>query len=222
MTPHSGCSILAGKRVWVLLESKPVPKAYSALLLLSLAGVLQAQSTNAGLSGSVRDPSGALVAAAKVAAINSGTGVQYTTVSDGSGRYYFANLSPGGYRIEVEKPGFRKLIKPEVVVHVQDALELDLEMTLGATSETVTVEAGAPLVNVESGTVSTLVDHAFVENLPLNGRSFQTLIMLAPGVVVTPTAFNDQGQFSVNGRPNQDDRATPTNQWIGRHLWVTP
>src|SRR5258707_4179674 len=73
-------------------------------------------------------------------------------------------------------------------------------MTLGAASETVTVEAGAPLVNTESATVSTLIDRRFVENLPLNGRSFQTLIMLTPGVVVTPTAFNDQGQFSVNGQ----------------------
>ena len=55
--------------------------------------------------------------------------------------------------------------------------------------DTVTVEAGAPLVNTESGTVSTVVDRGFVENLPLNGRSFQTLIMLTPGVVGTATAF---------------------------------
>ena len=55
-------------------------------------------------------------------------------------------------------------------------------------------------MNTESGTVSTVIDHTFVENLPLNGRSFQTLIMLTPGVVVTATAFDDQGQFSVNGQ----------------------
>ncbi len=67
-------------------------------------------------------------------------------------------------------------------------------------SEAVTVEGGAPLVNTTSGAVSTVIDRAFVENLPLNGRSFQTLIMLTPGVVVTPTSFNDQGQFSVNGQ----------------------
>src|SRR4029453_1032359 len=73
-------------------------------------------------------------------------------------------------------------------------------MTLGDTLETLTVEAGAPLVNTESGTVSSLVDRTFVENLPLNGRSFQTLMMLTPGVVVTATAFQDQGQFSVNGQ----------------------
>src|SRR6185503_19392800 len=85
-------------------------------------------------------------------------------------------------------------------LHVQDALEINFEMALGETSEAITVEGGAPLVNTESGTVSTVIDRTFVENLPLNGRSFQTLIMLAPGVVVTPTARTDQGQFSVNGQ----------------------
>src|SRR5262249_24337304 len=75
------------------------------------------------------------------------------------------------------------------------------ELALGSLAETVTVEVGAPQVNTQSGTVSTVVDRTFVETLPLNGRSFQTLIMLTPGVVVTPTVFNDQGQFSVNGHP---------------------
>src|SRR5262249_13774015 len=110
------------------------------------------------------------------------------------------NLPPGTYALEVERDGFRRVVKPDVVLHVQDAFEIDFDMTLGPVSETVTVEAGAPLVNTESGAVSTVIDRAFVENLPLNGRSFQTLITLTPGVVLTVTAFNDQGQFSVNGR----------------------
>jgi hypothetical protein len=87
-----------------------------------------------------------------------------------------------------------------VILHVQDALKIDFEMTIGFASESVTVEAGSPLVNTESATVSTVVDRMFVEDLPLNGRSFQTLILLTPGVVVTATAFDDQGQFSVNGQ----------------------
>jgi hypothetical protein len=91
-------------------------------------------------------------------------------------------------------------VKPDVTLHVQDALVIDFEMALGAATETVNVEAGAPLVNTESGTVSTVVNRALVENLPLNGRSFQTLIQLTPGVVATVTGFNDQGQFSVNGQ----------------------
>src|SRR3989442_6368367 len=96
--------------------------------------------------------------------------------------------------------GFKRLIKPDVILHVQDALEIDFAMTVGSASESITVEGGAPLVNTESAAVSTVIDRTFVENLPLNGRSFQTLILLTPGVVVTPTAFDDQGQFSVNGQ----------------------
>jgi hypothetical protein len=171
-----------------------------ALLLVSFTALLRAQSTNASLAGRITDPSKALIADAKVAAISAGTNLRYETITNVSGGYYLANLPPGAYRIEIEKTGFKKLVKPDVILHVQDTLAIDLEMTLGVASDTVTVEAGSSLANTESGTVSTVVDRTFVENLPLNGRSFQTLIMLTPGVVVTATAFDDQGQFSVNGQ----------------------
>jgi hypothetical protein len=172
----------------------------AAILVVVLVAVLRAQSTNASLNGRITDPFQALIAYAKIAAISAGTNVRYESMTNGLGEYYLTNLPPNSYRIEIEKAGFKRLVKPDVDLHVQDALEIDFEMTLGAASETVTVEAGAPLVNTESGAVSTVVDRAFVENLPLNGRSFQTLMLLTPGVVVTATAFNDQGQFSVNGQ----------------------
>jgi hypothetical protein len=168
--------------------------------VLFFTPLVRAQSINASLTGRITDPSNALIAAAKIAAISAGTNVRYETTTNGSGEYYLENLPPDGYRIEIEKSGFKKLVKPDVVLHVQDALEIDFEMRLGAASETVTVEGGAPLVNTESGTVSTVIARPLVENLPLNGRSAQTLMMLTPGVVVTVTAFNDQGQFSVNGQ----------------------
>ncbi|MBV9927475.1 MAG: TonB-dependent receptor [Acidobacteria bacterium] len=174
----------------------------SPFLFLLLASVpcVRAQSTNASLAGRVTDPAKALIVDARVAAVSAATNVRYETTTNGSGEYHLPNLPPDTYRIEVEKSGFKKLVKPGVTLHVQDTLELDFEMTLGSLSETVTVEAGAPPINTESAAVSTVVDRAFVENLPLNGRSFQTLITLTPGVVLTPTAFNDQGQFSVNGQ----------------------
>jgi hypothetical protein len=177
-------------------------RALALFLGLSLActGVLPAQSTNASITGRVTDPSKALVVGAKVAAINSDTNFRYEGATNGSGEYYITNLLPGNYRIQIEKTGFKKLIKPGVTLHVQDAIELNFELTLGSTSETITVEAGAPLVNTESGTVSTVVDRQFAEKLPLNGRSFQSLIELTPGVVVTTSNFLDNGQFSVNGQ----------------------
>src|SRR5262249_11917151 len=110
------------------------------------------------------------------------------------------SLPPGRYRVEVEKADFKTLIKSDVILHVQDVLNIDVEMQVGPAAETVRVESGAPLVNTESAIVSTVVDRTFVENIPLNGRSFQTQIALTPGVVLTPTSFDDQGQFSVNGQ----------------------
>jgi hypothetical protein len=181
-------------------EIMRVPALAACLLLVVFSSGLRAQSTNAGLSGRVTDPSHALIAGAKITAINTATNSRYETATNASGEYYLTNLPPGIYQIEIEKSGFKKLIKPDVTLHVQDAIELNFELSLGSISETTRVEAGAPLVNTESAAVSTVIDHTFVQNLPLNGRSFQTLIMLTPGVVVTATAFDDQGQFSVNGQ----------------------
>jgi hypothetical protein len=172
-----------------------------ALLVLMLPpSVLRAQSTNASLTGRITDPSKALIAGAGITVISAGTNARYEITSNESGEYYLTNLPPGLYRIEIEKTGFKKVIKPDVILHVQDALEINFEMAVGSASESVTVEDGTPLVNTESATVSTVIDRTFVEDLPLNGRSIQTLIMLTPGVVVTATAFDDQGQFSVNGQ----------------------
>ena len=172
----------------------------SPAVLFLFASLLRAQSTSASLTGRITDPSKAPIADAKVAAVSEGTNVRYEATTNSSGEYYLTNLPPSTYRIEVEKTGFKKLIKPDVALHVQDAPAIDLQMMLGAASDSITVTSGAPLVNTESGTVSTVVDQNFVDNLPLNGRGFQTLINLTPGVVLTLTAFDDQGQFSVNGQ----------------------
>jgi len=174
----------------------------AALVFILLTSFIlgQAQSTNASLAGRITDPVNALIVNAKVAAISADTNIRYENLTNDSGEYHLVNLPPNLYRLEIEKPGFKKLIKPDVMLHVQDALRIDLQMLLGDVSETVTVESGAPLVNTESGSVSTVINRTFVDTVPLNGRSFQTLIDLTPGVVVTPSTFNDQGQFSVNGQ----------------------
>src|SRR4029077_5091150 len=83
---------------------------------------------------------------------------------------------------------------------VQSAVAINFTLPVGALSEIVTVEGGAPLVNTESASVSTVVDRQFAENLPMNGRTFQTLIELAPGVVTAASNLEDGGQFNINGQ----------------------
>jgi len=94
------------------------------LPLLLYPCALRAQTANASITGRVTDPSKAAIADAKVAAINAGTNFRYETASNGAGEYTLANLPPGTYRIEVEKSGFKKLVRPDVNLHVQDALSI--------------------------------------------------------------------------------------------------
>src|SRR5579871_2882252 len=140
-------------------RARKVAQFLALSLGLVLARGATAQGTNASVGGRVTDPSKALIVGAKVAAVNAGTNVRSEGATNGSGEYYLTNLPPGSYRIEIEKAGFKKLIRPNVNIHVQDAFEIDFEMAVGSASETVTIEGGAPLADTESATVSTVIDH---------------------------------------------------------------
>ena len=172
------------------------------LLIFGLvsASICSAQSPTGTISGIVLDPSGGVVAAAEILIVSDTTAVQYPAKTDSEGTYLVANLPPGVYRIQVSKIGFKTIIKPDIVIHVQDALAINFRIPLGAVSEIVTVQGGAPLVNTESGAVSTVIDRQFVDNLPMNGQSFNTLLQLTPGVVIAPSNVNSPGQFSIAGQ----------------------
>src|SRR6266540_2343718 len=169
-----------------------------ALCTLPLA-IARGQSATATLSGTVEDQNGAVIPSASVAAINVGTALQRDTTTDSGGNYTFPLLPPGTYIVRVQAQGFATVENRNVVLNVGDQKALRIQLKAGNISEMIQVNADAPLVN-ESPAVATTVDRQFVENIPLNGRSFQTLIALAPGVVVTKTTFNEQGQFNVNGQ----------------------
>ena len=149
----------------------------------------------------VTDPSGAAIAGAEVIVVNDATRVQIVGKTNDEGIYVVPNLAPGNYRVQVSKDGFKTIIKPDITVNVQDALAINFALPLGAVSEIVTIQGGAPLVNTESAAVSTVIERQFVENLPLNGRSFNTLLQLTPGVVIAPTTGAvATGQFSIAGQ----------------------
>jgi hypothetical protein len=96
--------------------------------------------------------------------------------TNGTGIYPVTVLPPGQYIVQVSKIGFKTLIKPDIVLNVQSALALNFTLPIGAASESVTVDAGASSINTTDASVSTVIDRQFVENIPLNGRSFQDLI----------------------------------------------
>jgi Carboxypeptidase regulatory-like domain len=175
-------------------------RVFLAVLLLILGSKVLPQSPDGSIRGIVLDPDAKAIPDAEIIVVNDVTGVQYQTKTNGDGIYNAENLPPGPYRIQVSKFGFKAIIKPDITINVQDALLLNFTLEVGASSVVVTVEGGAPMVNTTDASVSTVVDRQFAENLPLNGRSFQSLIFLTPGVVVTPSTSDDNGQFSVNGQ----------------------
>ncbi|MGA2889015.1 MAG: carboxypeptidase-like regulatory domain-containing protein [Terracidiphilus sp.] len=178
-------------------------------LLLSILPLrtLQGQSTTASLTGRVTDSHRAVIGAATVRVINTSTNIHYRGLTNEAGIYYVSDLPPGRYRIEVEKLGFIAVIESGIILHVQDALEVNFEMELGSVSESVTVEGSAMQLDTESSSVGTVIERREASELPLNGRNVFNLIALAPSVIPqgsatgTPVGVNPfgWGNYQVSG-----------------------
>jgi hypothetical protein len=186
--------------------------AFLFVCVVSLVLPLAAQSPNGTINGLVVDPSNGVIAAADILVINDATGVKYSGKTNEGGIYVVPNLPPGAYRLQVSKLGFKTLIKPDIILNIQDALSINFTLPVGAVFDTVTVEGGASMINTTDASVSTVIDHTYVENMPLNGRSFQDLILLTPGIVTqSPQAgavLGQNGEFSVNGQRTESNSYT--------------
>src|SRR5206468_557707 len=174
-------------------------------------------TTSATIMGRVLDPSKAAVVGADVQATNVDTGSTYKGATNGIGLFSIPGVSPGNYRISVTKPGFRSIVKPDVILHLQEVVALNFDLPVGSASEVITVEAGASMINTQDASVSTVVDQTYVKNMPLNGRSFQDLILLTPGTVTqtpqnsvsgAPAIVGASGEFSVNGQRTESNYYT--------------
>jgi Carboxypeptidase regulatory-like domain/TonB dependent receptor len=171
------------------------------LAMLCFVAIALCQTETATISGRITDPSGAAISGADVQVQNVLTGREVRTKTNSSGLYVATALEPGTYRIIVSNSGFKQIVKPDVVLNVQDNTSFNFSMTIGSASETVTVAGGSPLVNTQDASISTVTNREFVANLPLNGRTLQNLIELTPGVslATTSAAGATDGTFSVNG-----------------------
>lgn len=169
-------------------------------LWLAAASAAFAQTDTAALSGKITDPSGAVIVGAAVSVSNTATGVTVRVLTNDAGVYNFSALPPGTYSLVAQAKGFQQVRQENMELHVQDRATRSLTLPVGSSDQTISVQGEAPDVNTESAAVGTVVTREFIANLPLNGRSFQSLITLTPGVVVTPVTSGSPGQFSMNGQ----------------------
>ena len=149
----------------------------AAMLVLSLSCFAQ---TVGQVTGEVTDPSGAIVVGAKVTVTNSQTNVARTTTTNSAGDYSFPALQPGIYNLKAEIQGFENEVHEGVDLQVEQIARIDFHLEVGAVTQTVQVEGGAPLLTTESATVGTVIDNDRIVGLPLNGRSFTQLVALSP------------------------------------------
>jgi hypothetical protein len=175
------------------------------LFAIGVGGVPRAavaQQDTATLVGTVRDPAGAVVPGATVTVTNVRTNVPVKTETDSNGAYTVPSLRPGEYSIRVERDGFARNVRTGVVLQVAQMAQIDLAMQPGAVTETVEVRGSTPILDTATSSRGLVVDQQKITELPLNGRDYNQLALLAPGVLVgTPRlgSVNFKGAFNVNG-----------------------
>jgi hypothetical protein len=184
---------------------------YTLCFILLCAGAARAQ--DATLSGSITDTSGAVVPQASVQLRNQATGIALETESNATGAYAFPFVQPGVYDMTVTKTGFETLKRKGITLSTEQTARGDLTLTVGSAAQTVEVNAGVAPVDTTDASVGTVVNHEFVANLPLNGRSFQSLLYMTPGVTLNAGggatgSEGTTGQFVVNGQ------RADTNYWM--------
>src|SRR5882762_6493628 len=155
-------------------------------LLLAVALPLISQTTTGRIIGTVRDQSGAALPAATVTVSDVQRGITRTVTTDDSGEYVVPNLTPGIYTVRAESRGFKTVERPNIQVEVATDLSVDVSLPPGDVKETVIVNEEVPLLNTTSSTLGGTLSNKEINDLPLNGRNYENLLQLRPGVVRYP------------------------------------
>lgn len=176
------------------------------LIAVFLPASLFSQIDTGGITGTVNDPSGAVVAGATITLTNTATGVSQTTRSTSTGTYNFSGVRPGTYSLRAEAPGFETFVDNGLLVHVQQTLTVDVHFVTGGVTQQVTVTASAPLLQGENAALGQTITTQAVNDLPLQTRDWASLAQLAAGVATAPvgqpsgdSGTNSSAFFSVNG-----------------------
>src|ERR1700704_6514019 len=180
------------------------------LLVLLLAATAFAQTT-ASIQGTVSDQSGAAVVGAKVLVKNTALGIARTTQTNSTGSYEVPALPPGTYSVQVQMTGFETQLAKDLVLQVSQNSVQNFGLKVASTSEVVTVEATAPVIESTTITVGQTISQRTVQEIPLNGRHFVDLGLLIPGSVTPPqngfltAPLRGQGSFAINTAGNRED-----------------
>src|SRR5881628_1457630 len=170
------------------------------VLLFSFA--LLAQGNFGRILGSVKDSTGAVIPGATVSIIDKDRGLARTLTTEEAGLYNAPNLIPGTYTVRAQLPGFKRLDRENVVVEVGSEIRVDLTIEPGQQGETVTVSEAIPLVDTTTGTLGGVLANAAINDMPLNGRNYQNLLNLIPGVMIQPGG-SPWTQSTNNSRPDE-------------------
>ncbi len=176
-------------------------------LTISLAPI-SAQTTAGAIVGTVSDPSGAIIAGATITVTNMDTNISVRATTDQTGNYVVTPLNVGRYSVSVEAAGFKRSVRSDITLNVQDRLRVDAALEVGAVTDTVEVAAAAPMLETDTSYLGEVVDSQRIVDLPLNGRIFTRLAVLTAGTTPTVHGARDEnsGGFSSNGvRPYQNN-----------------
>src|SRR6266567_749529 len=182
--------------------NSPMRRLLWTVSIVLTTTIAVAQFETATLTGVITDSAGAVVPNAAVKAINESTNIESNATTDGEGRYLFPNLKPGSYRVTASAQGFKQSVSAGLVLQVNQAARLDMQLTVGALTEQVNVTAEAPILETESASRGAVIDQTKMIELPLNGRDYNQLALLSPGVLApTPRlqSVGFRGAFNVNG-----------------------
>jgi hypothetical protein len=185
------------------------------VLILGSAAFLHAQAVSGTIVGSVKDTSGAAVGDVPVVVTDEGTGIARTVNTDSSGEFTAPSLPPGTYTVSVEAKGFKKTAMSGLQLGVDQKIRADVALQLGAVSETVEVQAAAPVLQSDSSELAQTVTGQQIRDLPLNGRDFVQLTRIIPGILRGIPGANVDGSgslawrasasFSANGMRTRDN-----------------
>src|ERR1700730_15343436 len=165
---------------------KGIPLLVFACLLLATNIPAFSQTTTGRILGTVHDQSDAVLAGATVTVTDIQRAARRTVTTDDSGAYVFVNLTPSVYVVRAEANGFKTVERPSVQVEVATDVTVNLALPPGDVKETVVVNAEVPLVNTTSSTLGGTLSNKEINDLPLNGRNYENLLQLRPGVVRYP------------------------------------